>query len=84
MTSTTIESLRTEIDELDAELIRLINARLALSRTIQAERLASGGPRVVLAREGAVVSRWHAALGSPGSRIARTLLELSRGPATGA
>lgn len=79
MTST-IDTLRAQIDQLDAELIRIIHARLAVSHTIQAERLALGGPRVVHAREGEVVGRWRAALGTEGGRIAQCLLELSRGP----
>jgi chorismate mutase len=79
MHPTSIESLRTQIDALDAEIIRLIEARLGISRAIQAERLACGGPRVLHAREGEIVARWRKALGVPGGRIARTLLELSRG-----
>lgn len=80
MTTTTTDR-RAEIDTLDAQLVAIITQRLEVSRRIQQERLAAGGPRVVHAREAEVISRWRDALGSPGGRIALALLELSRGPA---
>lgn len=70
---------RDRIDEIDAALIALVRERLDVSRDIQRARMAAGGPQVVHAREGVVVDRWRAALGTPGSRIALALLELSRG-----
>jgi chorismate mutase len=75
----TITDRRAAIDELDAQLVALIQQRLAVSHEIQQERLAAGGPRVVHAREAEVVARWRAELGAPGSRIALALLELARG-----
>lgn len=80
--TTTLTAHRAEIDALDGQLVALIQQRLEVSRRIQQERLAAGGPRVVHAREAEVVGRWRASLGGPGGRIALALLELSRGPAT--
>ena len=71
---------RERIDRLDAELVRLIAERAAVSAEVQAARRAAGGPRIVQSRENEVVGRWHAALGRPGSAIALALLELGRGP----
>ena len=73
--------LRARIDALDAELVRLVHERTALSARIGAERRAAGGPRIVHARENEVVGRWRGALGRPGASIAMALLELGRGPA---
>ena len=71
---------RERIDRLDAELVRLIAERAAVSAEVQAARRAAGGPTIVQSRENEVVGRWHAALGRPGSAIALALLELGRGP----
>ena len=71
---------RERIDQLDAELVRLIAERAAVSAEVQAARRAAGGPRIVQSRENEVVGRWHEALGRPGSTIALALLELGRGP----
>lgn len=71
---------RERIDALDAELVRLVAERAALSAQVQQARRAAGGPRIVQSRENEVVRRWHEALGRPGSAIALALLELGRGP----
>jgi chorismate mutase len=71
---------RERIDRLDAELVRLITERAAVSAQVQAARRAAGGPRIVQSRENDVVGRWHSALGRPGRAIALALLELGRGP----
>ena len=71
---------RARIDALDAELVRLIAERAAVSAEVQRARRAAGGPRIVQSRENEVVGRWHQALGRPGSTIALALLELGRGP----
>jgi chorismate mutase len=73
--------LRARIDALDAEIVRLIDERSAVSARIGAARRAAGGPRIVHARENEVVLRWRSALGRPGAAIAMALLELGRGPA---
>jgi chorismate mutase len=74
-----VDSGRVRIDEIDAEIARLVHERTAVSRRIQAARLAAGGPRVVSAREIEVVGRWRSELGGPGGTIAMALLELGRG-----
>ena len=71
---------RDRIDALDAELVRLITERVALSAHVQQARRAAGGPLIVSSRENEVVGRWRQALGRPGGTIALALLELGRGP----
>jgi chorismate mutase len=74
-----VDSDRARIDEIDAAITQLVRERTAVSRRIQATRLAAGGPRVVSAREVEVVGRWRSELGGPGRAIAMALLELGRG-----
>ena len=74
-----ISADRGRIDEIDAELARLVHDRTTVSRRIQATRLAAGGPRVVSAREVEVAGRGRGELGAPGRAIAMALLELGRG-----
>ena len=70
---------RERIDAIDAELVELIKARIAVSAEIQAARMAEGGRRVDLRRETEVIGRYTAALGRPGTSVAMALLELGRG-----
>ncbi|OEV03594.1 chorismate mutase [Streptomyces oceani] len=70
---------RTRIDELDARIISLVRERVSVSGRIQRERVSSGGRRVNLAREMEILSHYRDALGRPGTSLAMTLLELSRG-----
>jgi chorismate mutase len=70
---------RERIDALDAELIALIERRVAVSGEIQASRLAEGGRRLDLRRETEVIGRYTRALGRPGTTVAMALLELGRG-----
>jgi chorismate mutase len=70
---------RSRIDQIDAEIVRLIQERTLLSEQVQQARVAAGGPRVVHDRETVVVERWRATLGPPGGAIALALLELGRG-----
>ena len=75
-----VTSGRERIDALDAELLRLIAERAAVSAEVQRARRAAGGPRIVQSRENEVVGRWREALGRPGGTIALALLDLGRGP----
>jgi chorismate mutase len=75
-----IAALRTRIDAVDAELIRLWSSRAALSRQVGAVRVASGGTRVVLSREQEVVDTYREALGPDGASLAMLLLRAGRGP----
>ncbi|WP_323379319.1 chorismate mutase [Streptomyces durbertensis] len=74
-----IGEARGRIDELDARIIRLVRERMEVSSRIQHARIAAGGRRVHLSREMEVLSRFRAELGGPGTTLAMTLLELSRG-----
>jgi chorismate mutase len=78
-TDASIDDLRQRIDEVDAALIALWQERAALSRQIGTARMASGGTRLVLAREQAVLDRFRAALGSDGTRLGMLLLKAGRG-----
>ncbi|RKT57659.1 chorismate mutase [Saccharothrix australiensis] len=74
-----IDALRKEIDDLDAELLRLVKRRVAVSRTIGAARMAAGGTRIVHNREIDVLNRYKE-LGPEGRDLAMILLKLGRGP----
>jgi chorismate mutase len=76
-----IAALRTQIDEVDAELVGIVQRRIALSTQIQAVRMAHGGRRRAHSRELKIVSTYVDGLGHGGSQLALTLLELCRGRA---
>lgn len=73
-----IDALRIEIDAIDAELVRLIQRRTAISNAIGTARKAIGGPRVVYSREMAVLERFRD-LGPAGTDLGMLLLSLGRG-----
>jgi chorismate mutase len=70
---------RSRIDEIDAELIRLWQARQAVATEVVELRLASGGTRVALAREQEILNKYRKALGPLGTEFANLLLRVSRG-----
>lgn len=74
-----IGELRQAIDACDAEIIELVQRRLAISQEIGAVRKASGGTRLNLAREGQVLARFQAALGPDGAALGMLLLRQGRG-----
>ena len=74
-----IGELRTEIDACDAEIIELVQRRLAISREIGALRAATGGTRLSLSREQEVLARFQAALGPDGAALGMMLLRQGRG-----
>jgi chorismate mutase len=76
---TRIGELRRRIDDCDAEIIRLVQERLAVSREIGALRTATGGTRLSLAREQQVLARFQAALGPDGAALGMMLLRQGRG-----
>ena len=76
-----IASLREQIDAVDAELVDVVQRRIALSKQIQAVRMAHGGRRREHSRELKVVNTYVEGLGRGGSQLALTLLELCRGRA---
>lgn len=73
-----IDVLRLEIDEIDADLVRLIQRRTAISHAIGAARKNIGGPRIVYSREMAVLDRFRD-LGPAGTDLGMLLLSLGRG-----
>ncbi|MEU7643672.1 chorismate mutase [Streptomyces huasconensis] len=74
-----IENARERIDALDDRIIGLVQERMAVSAVIQQARITSGGRRVNLSREMEILAHYRDALGKPGTTLAMTLLELSRG-----
>ncbi|MFJ8001991.1 chorismate mutase [Streptomyces sp. NPDC096310] len=74
-----IGGARERIDALDDRIIGLIQERMAVSAVIQDARVTSGGRRVHLSREMEILARYRDALGKPGTALAMTLLEISRG-----
>ncbi|MDQ1486585.1 MAG: chorismate mutase [Actinomycetota bacterium] len=78
---TEIVRLREQIDEVDAELVSIVQRRIALSKQIQAVRMAHGGRRREHSRELKIVGTYVDGLGRGGSQLALTLLELCRGRA---
>lgn len=75
-----LQDLRTEIDQLDAELIRIWQRRAEVSKQIGAIRMAGGGTRLVLDRERAILEKYREALGDDGIQIAMLILRAGRGP----
>jgi chorismate mutase len=73
-----INALRQEIDQLDTDILRLIKRRTEVSQQIGQIRRAEGGPRIVLSREQAVLTRFRE-LGAEGRELAMLLLRLGRG-----
>jgi chorismate mutase len=75
---TGIDHLRTVIDDLDHEILRLVRQRSEVSQQIGAARLAAGGTKIVYNREMAVL-RHYGQLGQEGRELALLLLRLGRG-----
>jgi chorismate mutase len=75
-----ISDLRKRIDEIDRQLIELWLERAACSQEVGATRVASGGTRLVLAREKEILERFRGALGADGTQLALLLLRAGRGP----
>ena len=74
-----IAELRGRIDDCDAEIIALVERRLAVSQEIGELRRASGGTRLSLSREQQVLARFQAALGGDGAALGMMLLRQGRG-----
>lgn len=75
-----IGSLRNRIDEIDNTLIELWRERAQISGEVGRVRIASGGTRLVLAREREIVDRFRDALGADGVQLALLILRAGRGP----
>jgi chorismate mutase len=75
-----IRGMRERIDEIDQAIIDLWLERSRLSQEVGKTRMASGGTRLVLAREREIVERFRTALGPDGTQVALLLLRSGRGP----
>ena len=73
--------LRALIDDVDAAIVAAVQQRIALSKQIQAVRMAHGGRRREHSREIKIVNTYADGLGRGGNQLALTLLELCRGRA---
>ncbi|MQM25177.1 chorismate mutase [Glycomyces albidus] len=80
VTTDELDDLRTEINAMDDEIIRLWRRRAAVSKRIGEIRMANGGTRLVLDRERAILEKYRAALGEDGVQIAMLVLRSGRGP----
>ena len=74
-----IPALRQEIDQLDAEIIRLVKRRAEVSGIVGKVRMANGGTKIVHNREIDILARYRE-LGPEGKDIALILLRMGRGP----
>jgi chorismate mutase len=75
-----IAGLRERLDQIDAEIIALWQERARISQEVGATRVASGGTRLVLAREKEILERFRAELGADGTQLALLVLRAGRGP----
>ena len=75
----TIPTLRTQIDAMDAAIVRLVAERVRLSTRIQTARINGGGTRVELGRERVVLDAYRAGLGADGTQLADAVLRVCRG-----
>jgi chorismate mutase len=74
-----IPDLRARIDQLDGQIMRLLGQRAELSGQVQAHRIASGGVRLALGREQAVLRAYRDGLGDSGTAVGEAVLRLCRG-----
>ena len=77
--ATEISELRTRINDVDDELIRLWQERAAISHQVGVARMAAGGTRLVLAREQQIIDKYRNALGAEGAQLAMLVLRAGRG-----
>lgn len=68
------------VDEIDMEIIALIDRRVRLAQQRTADRTIAGSSRSGLSRENEILRRYHDALGAPGTRLAMTLIGMTRNP----
>ncbi len=73
-----IQALRVEINEIDAEILRLVKRRSEISQRVGRARMAAGGPRIVYNREMTVLKKFEE-LGADGRELGMILLRLGRG-----
>ncbi len=74
-----IDTLRRQIDALDAALIQIVAERARVSRRIQTARMNAGGTRVELGRERTVRNTYRDGLGPDAVTLAEAVLQVCRG-----
>jgi chorismate mutase len=74
-----IAGMRARIDEIDNALIQLWRERADISAEVGRIRMASGGTRLVLAREREIIDQFREALGADGVQLALLILRAGRG-----
>jgi chorismate mutase len=74
-----IDTLRGQIDALDAAIVSLVAERAKLSTHIQTARLNAGGARVELGRERVILDAYRRGLGPQGPTLADAVLQVCRG-----
>ncbi len=74
-----IDGLRTDITDIDGQILALVARRIELSGKVGALRMAAGGTRLSLSREQVIVDRFTTALGADGTALAMLLLRAGRG-----
>lgn len=74
-----IPDLRARIDQLDVQILQLVGQRAELSDQVQSHRIATGGVRLALGREQAILRTYREALGEPGTALGAAVLRLCRG-----
>jgi chorismate mutase len=77
--SAAIDTLRAQIDAMDAAIVRLVAERAKLSTRIQTARMNAGGTRVELGRERVIMQTYRDALGQNGPSLADAVLQVCRG-----
>ena len=75
-----LSTMRNQINSIDDQLIELWQERSRISKEVGKRRMASGGTRLVLAREREICDRFREALGEDGTQLALLLLRAGRGP----
>jgi chorismate mutase len=75
-----IEELRDLINRLDNDIIQLWDRRCRASGEVGRLRVAAGGTRIVLNREGQVIDKYQDRLGPIGAELALLVLRAGRGP----
>ncbi len=75
-----LSTMRNQINSIDEQLIELWQERSRISKEVGKRRMASGGTRLVLAREREICDRFREALGEDGTQLALLLLRAGRGP----
>ncbi|MDO4685947.1 MAG: chorismate mutase [Corynebacterium sp.] len=74
-----IQQYREEINRLDRIILDAVKRRTEISKAIGKTRMGSGGTRLVLTREVAIINQFREELGPEGPALANVLLRLGRG-----